>query len=60
MISTTWLLQTFLKLHEVINKIISCDSSHVVHVGIWPKFGNSKFSKNFYERSYHKFNVMKI
>ena len=27
--------------HDVINKILSRDSNHIVDVVMWPKFGNS-------------------
>ena len=30
--------------HDVTNKILSCDSNHIVDVVMWPKFGNSNFS----------------
>ena len=30
--------------HDVINKILSCDSSHIEDVVIWLKFGNSSIS----------------
>ena len=30
--------------HDVINKILSRDSNHIVDVVMWPKFGNSSIS----------------
>ena len=30
--------------HDVINKILSCDSSYTVDVVMWAKFGNSSLS----------------
>ena len=30
--------------HDVTNKILSCDSNHIVDVVMWPKFGNSNIS----------------
>ena len=27
--------------HDVTNKILSCDSNYIVNVVMWPKFGNS-------------------
>ena len=30
--------------HDVTNKILSCDSNHIVDVVMWPKFGNSSIS----------------
>ena len=30
--------------HEVFNKILSCDSNYIVDVIMWPKFGNSNVS----------------
>ena len=30
--------------HDVINKILSCDSDYIVNGIMWPKFGNSNIS----------------
>ena len=30
--------------HDVTNKILSCDSNYIVDVVMWPKFGNSSIS----------------
>ena len=30
--------------HDVTNKILSCDSTYFVDVDMWPKFGNSSIS----------------
>ena len=30
--------------HDVTNKILSCDSNYIVDVVMWPKFGNSNIS----------------
>ena len=30
--------------HDVTNKILSCDSNHIVDVVMWSKFGNSNIS----------------
>ena len=30
--------------HDVTNKILSCDSNHIVNVVMWSKFGNSSIS----------------
>ena len=30
--------------HDVTNKILSCDSNYFVDVDMWPKFGNSSIS----------------
>ena len=32
-----------ISVHEVFNKILSCDSNYIADV-MWPKFGNSNFS----------------
>ena len=31
-------------IHNVINKILSCNSNYFVDVVMWPKFGNSSIS----------------
>ena len=31
-------------LHDVINKVLTHESSHNVNVAMWPKFGNSSIS----------------
>ena len=33
--------EVIIYVHEVINKILSNDSNHIVDVAMWPKFGNS-------------------
>ena len=30
--------------HDITNKILSCDSNHIVDVVMWPNFGNSSIS----------------
>ena len=30
--------------HDVTNKILSCDSNYIVNVVMWPKFGNCRIS----------------
>ena len=30
--------------HDIINKILSCDSNYIVDVAMWHKFGNSSVS----------------
>ena len=30
--------------HDITNKILSRDSNYIVHVVMWPKFGNSNIS----------------
>ena len=35
---------TIIYLHDVTNKISSCDSNYIVNVVMWPKFGNSSIS----------------
>ena len=42
--------------HEVVSKILSSDSSYIVDVVMWPKFGD----QHFYERSYHNLNFIRI
>ena len=34
-----------ISVHDVINKILSLDSNHIVNVVMWPKFGNSSVSR---------------
>ena len=34
-----------ISVHGVTNKVLSCDSSYIVNVVMWPKFGNSSISK---------------
>ena len=33
-----------ISVHDVTNKISSCDSNYIVNVVMWPKFGNSSIS----------------
>ena len=33
-----------ISVHDVANKILSCDSKYIVDVVMWPKFGNSNTS----------------
>ena len=30
-----------ISVHDVTNKILSCDTNYIVYVVMWPKFGNS-------------------
>ena len=34
-----------ISVHGVTNKVLSCDSSYIVNVVMWTKFGNSSISK---------------
>ena len=34
-----------ISVHGVTNKVLSCESSYIVNVVMWPKFGNSSLSK---------------
>ena len=34
-----------ISVHDVINKILSCNSNYIVDVVMWPKFGNSSIFK---------------
>ena len=31
--------------HEITNKILSCDSNYIVDLVLWPKLGNSSISR---------------
>ena len=31
-----------ISVHDVTNKILSCDSNYIVDMAMWPKFGNSR------------------
>ena len=33
-----------ISVHDVTNKVLSCDSNYIVDVVVWPKFGNSSIS----------------
>ena len=33
-----------ISVHDVTNKILSCDSNYIVDVVMWPKFGNCSIS----------------
>ena len=43
--------------HDVTNKILSRDSSYIVDVAMWPKFGNSSISM---KKNYHNLTFIKI
>ena len=33
-----------ISVHDITNKILSCDSNYIVDVVMWPKFGNPSIS----------------
>ena len=55
--------EVIVSFYDVTKIIISHDSNYIVHVVMWPKFGNSSISiitSLGHERSYHNLNFIKI
>ena len=36
--------KSLISVHDITNKILSCDSNYIVDAVMWPKFGNSSIS----------------